>query len=54
MSRLLRLLPAGVLLLAATVARAAGPDLGQAEKQPLNVIAISLFLAFVALTLFIT
>ncbi len=54
MSRLLTLLPAGVLLLAATVARAAGPDLGQADKQPLNVIAISLFLAFVALTLFIT
>ena len=49
-----KLLPAAVLLLAATTARAAGPDLGQADKQPLNVIAISLFLAFVALTLFIT
>ena len=54
MSRLLRLLPAGALLVVASVAHAAGPDLGQAEKQPLNVIAISLFLAFVALTLFIT
>ncbi len=41
-------------ILAASAAHAAGPDLGQAEKQPLNVIAISLFLAFVALTLLIT
>ncbi len=45
---------AAAVLLAAGAAQAAGPDLGQAEKQPLNVIAISLFLAFVALTLFIT
>ncbi len=54
MRRLLALAPAGVLLLAASAAQAAGPDLGQAEKQPLNVIAITLFLGFVALTLFIT
>ncbi len=54
MSRLLKMLPAGVLLMAAGAAQAAGPDLGQADKQPLNVIAISLFLAFVALTLGIT
>ena len=54
MSRLLRFLPAGVLLLAASAAQAAGPDLGQTDKQPLNVIAIALFLAFVALTLLIT
>ena len=54
MSRLLRLLPAGALVFAATAAHAAGPDLGQAQKQPLNVVAIAMFLAFVALTLFIT
>ena len=54
MRRLLALIPAGTLLLAASAAQAAGPDLGQAEKQPLNVIAITLFLGFVALTLFIT
>ena len=54
MSRTLKLLPAGLLLLAAGAAQAAGPDLGQVDKQPLNVIAISLFLAFVALTLGIT
>lgn len=54
MSRLLKLVPAAALLLAAGAAQAAGPDLGQVEKQPLNVIAIALFLAFVALTLLIT
>ncbi len=54
MSRLLRYLPAGILLIAASTAQAAGPDLGQTDKQPLNVIAIALFLAFVALTLLIT
>jgi len=46
------LFPAALLI--ASAAQAAGPDLGQAEKQPLNLVAISLFLAFVALTLFIT
>ena len=54
MRRLLKLVPAALILLAAPVTYAAGPDLGQAAKQPLNLIAISLFLAFVALTLFIT
>ena len=54
MSRLLPLLPAAAQLFAARIAQAAGPDLGQADKQPLNVIAITLFLCFVALTLFIT
>ena len=54
MSRLLRYLPAGIFLIAASTAQAAGPDLGQTDKQPLNVIAIALFLAFVALTLLIT
>lgn len=54
MSRLLTLLPASLLVLLANVAHAAGPDLGQAEKQPLNIVAISLFLGFVALTLVIT
>ena len=47
-------LAASPVLFAASAARAAGPDLGQVEKQPVNVTAISLFLAFVALTLFIT
>jgi cation/acetate symporter len=54
MRRLLVLIPTGLFLLASAAAWAAGPDLGQAEKQPLNLVAISLFLAFVALTLFIT
>ena len=54
MSRLLKLLPAAALLGLAQVAHAAGPDLGQVEKQPLNVIAIAMFLAFVGLTLLIT
>ncbi len=56
MIRRATLLPAGLFCLALTAvaAHAAGPDLGQAEKQPLNVVAISLFLGFVALTLFIT
>ena len=45
---------AGALALVAGAAQAAGPDLGQTQKQPLNVVAIVLFLCFVALTLFIT
>ena len=48
------LLPGGLWLALAGVAHAAGPDLGQAEKQPLNVVAISLFLLFVLITLGIT
>ena len=47
-------LAAWPVLFAVSAARAAGPDLGQVEKQPVNVTAISLFLAFVALTLLIT
>ncbi len=54
MSRLLRWLPAWALLFAGRAALAAGPDLGQVEKQPLNLVAISLFLGFVLLTLGIT
>ncbi len=54
MRRLLTASTAGAALLAPAVALAAGPDLGQVEKQPLNVIAITLFLIFVAMTLAIT
>ena len=53
MRRLTALVAAGLLGLA-TAAQAAGPDLGQTQKQPLNVTAIILFLGFVALTLLIT
>ncbi len=49
-----RLAFAAALLPLARAAHAAGPDLGQTQKQPLNVTAILLFLAFVALTLGIT
>ena len=41
-------------LLAAGTAYAAGPDLGQTDKQALNTTAIALFFGFVALTLVIT
>ena len=54
MSRLVRALPIAALAFAASAAHAAGPDLGQAQKQPLNLVAISMFVAFVALTVFIT
>jgi cation/acetate symporter len=50
----LLLLPAGLWLALVSAAQAAGPDLGQAEKQPLNVIAITMFLGFVLITLGIT
>ena len=53
MIRLLALLTAW-LLASSGAAFAAGPDLGQVEKQPLNVVAISMFLGFVFLTLCIT
>jgi cation/acetate symporter len=53
-NRLLSLAPAGLWLAFAGAAQAAGPDLGQADKQPLNVVAIVLFLGFVVLTLAIT
>jgi cation/acetate symporter len=45
---------AAALMLASGVALAAGADLGQAEKQPTNWTAISMFAAFVIGTLFIT
>ncbi|MDM0111288.1 cation acetate symporter [Variovorax sp. J22R133] len=42
------------MLLAGSVALAAGGDVGQADKQPTNWIAIAMFSGFVVLTLFIT
>jgi len=41
-------------LFAAPLARAAGPDLGQAQQQPTNWTAIAMFAVFVVFTLFIT
>ena len=52
-TRILGLASAAIAMWA-NAAHAAGPDLGQTQKQPLNVTAIVLFLGFVALTLFIT
>ena len=52
-----RLLPAALALATmamAGAAWAAGGDLGQAQKQPVNWTAIGMFVAFVVLTLFIT
>ena len=49
-----RILLGAVFTLIAGAAHAAGPDLGQADKQPLNVVAIVLFLIFVGMTLVIT
>ncbi len=43
-----------ILLLLSSTAHAAGGDLGQLEKQPLNLTAIFMFGAFVVATLFIT
>ncbi|AVM73015.1 cation acetate symporter [Magnetospirillum gryphiswaldense] len=48
------ILPALAVLLAAAPALAAGGDLGAVEKQPINLSAIGMFLAFVLLTLGIT
>lgn len=45
---------AACLALTATGALAAGGDLGVVEKQPINLSAIAMFLAFVAMTLGIT
>ncbi|MEJ8849791.1 cation acetate symporter [Variovorax rhizosphaerae] len=45
---------AAVLLLGVGAAMAAGGDVGQADKQPTNWIAIGMFSAFVLLTLYIT
>src|SRR5438309_2188598 len=44
----------GALFVLVALAHAAGADLGQAERQPTNWTAISMFAAFVVGTLFIT
>ena len=49
-----RALLAAVLLAAAGPALAAGPDVGQAQQQATNYIAIAMFVGFVIVTLFIT
>ncbi len=54
MNRLLPRAAALSLLLIAGTALAAGGDVGQADKQPTNWIAIAMFTGFVVLTLFIT
>ena len=54
MSALLRALTALALLGMGGAALAAGADLGQADRQPTNWIAISMFGAFVVFTLFVT
>ncbi|MYM32468.1 sodium/solute symporter [Duganella sp. CY15W] len=53
MSAAKRLIPAA-LLLAGGAAMAAGGDLGQAERQPTNWVAITMFAVFVVFTLFVT
>jgi cation/acetate symporter len=50
----LKTLTAAALLAAVGTIFAAGPDLGQAARQPTNWTAISLFGLFVVGTLFIT
>ncbi|HEX6362816.1 MAG TPA: cation acetate symporter, partial [Albitalea sp.] len=55
MSTLIQRLGALALLAAAPAAALAGPgDIGEVQKQPLNVAAISMFVVFVLLTLAIT
>jgi cation/acetate symporter len=49
-----RILAAAALALAAAGALAAGPDVGQAQRQPVNWTAITMFAIFVAFTLYIT
>jgi cation/acetate symporter len=49
-----RILAAAALALAAAGALAAGPDVGQAQRQPVNWTAIAMFAIFVAFTLYIT
>jgi cation/acetate symporter len=44
----------GLILLAGVECLAAGPDLGQAQQQPTNWIAIAMFVVFVGSTLWIT
>ena len=50
----MKTLAALVMLAAGSAALAAGADLGQAEKQPTNWVAISMFAVFVIFTLFVT
>ncbi len=52
--RLMAVLAGGLVALAAGSALAAGGDLGAVDKQPVNVSAIAMFLAFVVMTLGIT
>lgn len=55
MNKILLKLLAGIGLTGfAGLALAAGADLGQAEKQPLNVVAVVMFVVFVIFTMFIT
>ncbi|TFW29462.1 cation acetate symporter [Duganella callida] len=54
MSALKRSLAALTLLAAAGAAFAAGPDIGQAERQPINWTAIIMFTVFVLFTLYVT
>ncbi|MFL6566569.1 MAG: cation acetate symporter [Burkholderiales bacterium] len=49
-----RVLAAAVLAALAAGAWAAGPDVGQAQRQPINWTAITMFAIFVAFTLYIT
>ncbi len=49
-----RVLAAAVLAALAAGAWAAGPDVGQAQRQPINWTAIAMFAIFVAFTLYIT
>jgi cation/acetate symporter len=50
----LKIIACAIALSAADIAWAAGGDLGQAEKQPINWTAIAMFSVFVVFTLFIT
>ena len=52
--RMMRLVGAFALLVVAGAAAAAGPDLGQAQKQATNWTAITMFAVFVLGTLYIT
>lgn len=54
MSLLMKRILGGVALLAVAGLAMASPDLGQAEKQPTNWVAIGMFGTFVVFTMFIT
>ena len=54
MKRIEKLLCASALIALPMFALAAGGDVGQSEKQATNWVAIGMFAAFVAATLFIT